>query len=47
MLELLIDKGANLNAVDRDGHTALDAANEANKREGISKKSFGIFWCIG
>lgn len=34
ILQLLIDKGANVNSVDKDGHTALDAALEANKHEG-------------
>lgn len=34
ILQLLIDNGANLNAVDEDGHTALDAAIETNKTEG-------------
>lgn len=34
ILQLLIDKGANINAVDIDGHTALDAAFEANEIQG-------------
>lgn len=34
ILQLLIDKGANMNALDEDGHTALDAVFEANESEG-------------
>lgn len=34
MLQLLIDKSANVNAVDKAGQTALDAALEANESEG-------------
>lgn len=34
ILQLLIDKGANVNTVDKDGRTALDAAFEANENEG-------------
>lgn len=31
---ILIDKGANINVIDKDGHTALDVANEINQSEG-------------
>lgn len=34
ILELLIDENADVNAVDRDGRTALDTAVEANESEG-------------
>lgn len=34
IIHLLIDKGANVNAVDEYGHTALDSALETNKSEG-------------
>lgn len=37
ILHLLIDNGANVNAVDRSGRTALDAAFEANEVEGKFK----------
>lgn len=48
ILQQLIDRGANVNAIDKDGHTALDAAIEANKSEGkmnmncVSKSSFTV-----
>lgn len=38
ILELLMDNGANVHAIDSDGHTALDAALEANKSEGKFEK---------
>lgn len=34
ILRLLIDRGVQINALDKDGHTALDAAFEANESEG-------------
>lgn len=34
LLQLLIDKGANINIVDRNGRTALDAAYGAYYSEG-------------
>lgn len=34
MLQLLIDKDANVNAIDKYGNTALDAALKANETEG-------------
>lgn len=34
VFQILIDKGVNVNAMDNDGHTALDAAFEANESEG-------------
>lgn len=38
ILQILIDKGANINAMNNNGHTALDAAlNKANKIEGKFK----------
>lgn len=40
ILHLLIDEGANVNAVDRDGRTALDCAFEAINSQGKFKISF-------
>lgn len=34
VLQILIDRGAIVNAVDKDSHTALDAAFEVNESEG-------------
>lgn len=36
ILQLLIDKGANVNDVDKKGHTALDVVLETNESEGIN-----------
>lgn len=38
ILRLLIDKGAVINAVDRNRQTALDVALEANETKGIFKQ---------
>lgn len=37
ILQLLIDKGANVNAVDQDVHSALDVVLEARESTGKSK----------
>lgn len=37
ILQILIDKGANVNAMDKFAHTALDAALRVNKTEGEFK----------
>lgn len=42
ILQLLIDKGANINAVNRDNHTALDAAFEAIKSEGKIENNYNF-----
>lgn len=43
MVKLLIENNANVNAVDRDGHTALDATSDATEGKlKIEKKTSGL-----
>lgn len=48
VLQILIEKGATVNAVDKDSHTALDAVFEANESAGkfglkVSMEKFARF----
>lgn len=40
IFQILIDKGVNVNAVDKGGHTALDVAFEANENEGKFENNY-------
>lgn len=40
IIQLIIDRGANVNDVDKDGNSALEAALEAGDSDGTFKTNF-------